>query len=585
MRLALAQINSTVGDLAGNLQKITGFARQAAARGADLICFPELAITGYPPEDLLLKTSFLAAARSSLEKLAGFTRNLEPVIVVGCIDVREGNVYNAAALLHKGSLVDVYHKNYLPNYGVFDEKRYFQSGRGGLVFTCAGVNVGLTICEDIWHPLGPALLETHCGGAEIILNLSASPYHRGKHYQRREMMAVRAADHTCFLAFVNLVGGQDELVFDGNSMIFDEQGRLIGKGASFREDLLFADITTERILRTRLHDIRHRELRAPPDQPQQELRRVFISGRSGRAYPPLKTGKPNREENEQEEAEIYAALVLGVRDYLDKNGFRRAFIGLSGGIDSSLTAAVAVDALGRERITGIFMPSPFTSRESAEDARELAANLDIDFLTIPIEEIFDTYIKILNPACGCRIADITMQNIQARIRGNILMALANQYGGIVLTTGNKSELSVGYATLYGDMAGGFAVLKDLPKTLVYRLARYRNMIAGRDIIPQRVLKKAPTAELRENQKDEDDLPPYSILDQIIEQYVEEDLSLEEMIAAGSDPGQARRIIAMIDGNEYKRRQAPPGVRITPRAFGKDRRMPITCKFHEDYCKS
>lgn len=583
MRLALAQINSTVGDLAGNLLKITGFTRHAAALGADLICFPELAITGYPPEDLLLKTSFLAANRSSLEKLAGFTRNLEPVIVVGCIDVQEGNIYNAAAVLHNGSLVDVYHKNFLPNYGVFDEKRYFRSGTGSLVFTCAGVNVGLTICEDLWHPMGPAIMETRQGGAEIILNLSASPYHRGKHYQRKEMMAVRAADHTSFVAFVNLVGGQDELVFDGNSMIFNEQGRLIGKGAAFREDILFADITTERVLRTRLHDIRHREFRMSPGEPQQELRKVFISGPSGRPYPPLKTGKSNHEsstKNEQEEAEVYAALVLGVRDYLDKNGFRRAFIGLSGGIDSSLTAAVAVDALGHERITGIFMPSPFTSRESTEDARQLATNLGINLLTIPIKEIFDTYLNILNPACGCRIADITIQNIQARIRGNILMAMANQYGGIVLTTGNKSELSVGYATLYGDMAGGFAVLKDLPKTLVYRLARYRNMTAGKDIIPPRVLEKAPTAELRENQKDEDDLPPYSILDRIIEQYVEEDLSLEEIIASGSDPGQAQRVIAMIDGNEYKRRQAPPGVRVTHRAFGKDRRMPITSKFHE-----
>ena len=581
MRIALAQINPTVGDFEGNLSKISGYIRRAAELGADLVCFPELAITGYPPEDLLLKTSFLEANRRCLEKLAAGTQNLELTVAVGFVDLQEGEIYNAAAIIHRGSVLAVYHKIYLPNYGVFDEKRYFRSGTNGLVFTCAGVNVGVTVCEDIWHPTGPAVLETRRAGAQVILNLSASPYHKGKQQMREKMLAVRAADNISYLAYVNLVGAQDELVFDGNSLIFDEQGNLLRKGPAFEEDLIVADLQTERILRTRIHDIRNRESRMLPEAPG-HVQKVFVSGPSGRAYPPLVApeARPGKEEYE-EAAEVYAALVLGVRDYVNKNGFSRAFVGLSGGIDSALTAAIAVDALGRERVTGVFMPSPITSVESREDSEQLAANLGIELLTIPIKDIYDAYMTAILPVCSGRVADITMQNIQARIRGNLLMALTNQFGGIVLTTGNKSEMSAGYATLYGDMAGGFAALKDIPKTLVYRLAPYRNRKAGKLLIPQRILEKAPTAELRPDQKDEDDLPPYAVLDQIIEKYVEQDYSAGEIIQQGIAQEYVHKAISMINKSEYKRRQAPPGVKITHRAFGKDRRMPITNKFREN----
>jgi len=580
VRIALAQINPTVGDFEGNLSKISGSIGRAAELGADLVCFPELAIPGYPPEDLLLKTSFLQANRHFLERLAAGTKDLELTIVVGFVDLQEGEIYNAAAVIHRGSVFAVYHKIYLPNYGVFDEKRYFRSGANGLVFTCAGVNVGVTICEDIWHPAGPAVLETRQAGAQVILNLSASPYHKGKQQMRERMMAVRAADNISFLAYVNLVGAQDELVFDGNSLIFDEQGNLLRKGPAFQEDLIVADLQAERILRTRIHDIRNRESRMLPEAPGQ-VQKVFVSKPSGRERPPLAEPEAQPKNDEHDEAaEVYAALVLGVHDYVNKNGFPRAFVGLSGGIDSALTAAIAVDALGRERVTGVFMPSPITSIESREDSEHLAANLGIELLTIPIKDIYDAYMTTLNPVCNGRVADITMQNIQARIRGNVLMALTNQYGGIVLTTGNKSELSAGYATLYGDMAGGFAVLKDIPKTLVYRLAHYRNRKAGTLLIPQRILEKAPTAELRSDQKDEDDLPPYAVLDRIIEKYVEQDYSAGEIIQQGIAQEYVHKAISMINKSEYKRRQAPPGVKITHRAFGKDRRMPITNKFQE-----
>ncbi|MDH7576974.1 MAG: NAD+ synthase [Bacillota bacterium] len=593
MRLALAQINPTVGDLSGNYRKITSFINRAAETGADLVCFPELALTGYPPEDLLLKPDFLAANREHLEDLAASTKSFDPVVVVGFVDLEEGEVFNAAAVIHRGSLKGIYHKIFLPNYGVFDEKRYFQSGSGGLVFTFASANIGVTICEDIWHPVGPAVLEARQARAQVLLNLSASPYHRGKQQQREKMLSVRASDQIAYLAYVNLVGAQDELVFDGNSMIFDEQGSLIARAAAFREDLLVADLQTERVLRTRFRDLRHRELKTFFGAAG-EVQKIFISPPYDKSCPESHQAlvNPGRKQagkweapgyafsEEEEEAEIYEALVLGVKDYVNKNGFARVFVGLSGGIDSSLTAAIAVDALGPERVTGIFMPSPYTSRESREDARRLAANLKINFLEIPIQEIYEAYLAVLGRAFGAPPGDIAAQNLQARIRGNLLMALTNQYGGIVLSTGNKSELSVGYATLYGDMAGGFAVLKDVPKTLVYRLSRYRNRIAGREIIPGRVLEKTPTAELKPGQKDEDDLPPYNVLDQIIEKYVEGDLGPEEITAEGCARGLVQKVIDMIDRSEYKRRQAPPGVKITPRAFGKDRRMPITNRFRE-----
>jgi NAD+ synthase (glutamine-hydrolysing) len=585
VRLALAQINTSVGDFSGNRKKITDAIDRAAAAGADLVCLPELATTGYPPEDLLMKTSFLAANQECLQDVADHTRDLELTAVVGYVDVSNGEIYNSAAVLHDGAVCALYHKIFLPNYGVFDEKRYFGSGDSGLVVTCAGVNVGLTICEDVWHPAGPLVLETRRGAAQVILNLSSSPYYRGKECLRERMLSVRAADNTCYMAYVNLVGAQDELVFDGNSMVFDEQGELIGKAAAFQEDLLITDIYTEGILRTRLHDIRHRELQLLP-QSVGNVRQVFVSAAGEQPKPPLPDApvkphiKPEEEENNLD-ADVYHALVLGVHDYVNKNGFQCVLIGLSGGIDSAITAAVAVDALSPGQVTGVFMPSAITSDESRRDAETLAANLGIRLYDVPIKQIFDSYLATLDPVFEGQTADITTQNIQARIRGNILMAMANQYGAVVLTTGNKSEMSVGYATLYGDMAGGFAVLKDIPKTLVYRISRYKNHQAGREIIPANVLVKAPTAELRPDQKDEDDLPPYSVLDKIIEGYVELDYSAGEIIARHKlNPALVHRVIAMIDHNEYKRRQAPPGVKITPRAFGKDRRVPITNHFHD-----
>jgi NAD+ synthase (glutamine-hydrolysing) len=588
VRLAIAQLNTTVGDFKGNTAKICSHIRQAEASGADLVCFPELTITGYPPEDLLLKPNFIEANLRSLESLTELTKELHVAAVVGFVDLKDGETYDAAAVIYRGALIATYHKVYLPNYGVFDEKRYFKSGNGGLVIGCAGVNTGITICEDIWHPIGPASLEARAGSAQLILNLSASPYHNGKQQFREKMLSVRASDNVTHIAYVNLVGGQDELVFDGNSAVFDEEGTLLGRAAAFQEDLLVVDLQTEHMLRTRLRDTRHRE--APASELSGPVCRIDLPASAG--YPPVGYPSANREypplplpqtqtqpvAGMDEEAQVYAAVVLGIHDYVNKNGFKGAFIGLSGGIDSALTAAIAVDALGADQVNGVLMPSPYTSRDSTVDADELAANLGIKTITVPIAPLYETYLATITPACEGRPGDLTTQNIQARIRGNILMALTNQYGGLVLTTGNKSELSVGYATLYGDMAGGFAVLKDIPKTLVYRLCHYLNRRAGRMVIPQRVFDKAPTAELRPDQRDEDDLPPYAVLDQIIEAYVEDDRSPQEIISRGFDPAIVTRVIRMIDHNEYKRRQAPPGVKITHRAFGKDRRMPITNRF-------
>jgi NAD+ synthase (glutamine-hydrolysing) len=583
VRLALAQLNTTVGDLKGNATKICDQIRQAEASGADVVCFPELTITGYPPEDLLLKPSFIEANLRSLESLAELTNGLHIVAVVGFVDLKDGEAYDAAAVIYRGTHVATYHKVYLPNYGVFDEKRYFKNGNGGLVIGCAGVNIGITICEDIWHPLGPAALEAREGNAQLILNLSASPYHKGKQQFREKMLSVRASDNVAHIAYANLVGGQDELVFDGNSTVFDEEGTLLGRAAAFEEDLLVVDLQTEHTLRTRLHDIRRRE--APVSEMSGRICRVDLPASAGsaagdRPHPPLPLRQPRVRPvaGMDEEAEVYAAVVLGVHDYVNKNGFDRAFIGLSGGIDSTLTAAIAAEALGANRVSGVLLPSPYTSRDSIEDAEDLAANLGIKTITIPIAPLYKTYLDTIAPPCGGKPGDLTTQNIQARIRGNILMALTNQYGGLVLTTGNKSEISAGYATLYGDMAGGFAVLKDIPKTLVYRLCHYINRRAGQMVIPQRVFDKAPTAELRPDQRDEDDLPPYAILDQIIEAYVEQDRSSQEIVDQGFDPAVVTRVIRMVDHNEYKRRQGPPGVKITHRAFGKDRRMPITNRF-------
>jgi NAD+ synthase (glutamine-hydrolysing) len=572
LRIALAQINTTVGDLAGNEQKILDGLVHARDLGVDLVAFPELAVPGYPPEDLLLKPSFVAANLDCVERLAAATTGI--TAVVGFVD-RSDDLYNAAAVLHEGRVAAKYHKTYLPTYAVFDEDRYFRSGERPVVFSLGEATVGVTICEDIWYPGGPAKLEA-LAGAQLVINISASPYHAGKGSARERMLATRAADNVVCVAFCNLVGGQDELVFDGGSVVFDERGERVARGRQFEEDWVVADLDLAAVFRQQLHDPRRRKQRVT--QVTGTVRTVDLPPRGAPTQRPSIPAvvAPRLEPV----AEVYQALVVGTGDYMRKNGFRQAVIGLSGGIDSALTAAIAAGALGSENVTGVFMPSRYSSRESREDATRLAHNLGIRFLTVPIDETFQAYLDMLAEPFAGQESDVTEENIQARIRGNILMALSNKFGWLVLTTGNKSEMGVGYATLYGDMAGGFAVIKDVPKGLVYELATFVNATAGHDVIPQRILDKAPTAELRPDQKDVDSLPPYAVLDPILNAYVEEDRSLREIVALGFDEETVREVLAMVDRAEYKRRQAPPGVRITQRAFGKDRRLPITNHYRE-----
>ena len=570
-RIALAQINSTVGDLAGNEAKIAEGIARAREVGADLVAFPELAVTGYPPEDLLLKPSFVAANLEAIERIAGLTQGI--TAVVGFVD-KGTDLHNAAAVLHDGELAAVYHKIYLPNYGVFDEDRYFSSGDLPLILDLDGVTVGISICEDIWYPSGP-LDPQALAGAQLAINISASPYHAGKGAARERMLATRAADNVIFVAFCNLVGGQDELIFDGGSAVFDERGDLVARGRQFGEDLVVADLDLAAVFRQRLHDPRRRKEQAC--QPEEAVDWIPLTPLAMEDRPLVVAPVQPRLEPA---AEVLQALTVGTRDYVRKNGFREVVIALSGGIDSALVAAVAVESLGRENVVGVFMPTRYSSDHSREDATQLAENLGIRFLTVPIDEVFQAYLDSLAEPFAGRKPDSAEENIQARIRGNILMALSNKFGWLVLTTGNKSELSVGYCTLYGDMAGGYAVIKDVPKMLVYDLARHVNDRAGRAVIPQRTIDKAPTAELRPNQKDEDSLPPYRLLDPILHAYVEEDLSLEEIVALGHDPAMVADVLRRVDWAEYKRRQAAPGPRITSRAFGRDRRLPITNRFRE-----
>lgn len=570
-RIALAQINSTVGDLAGNEAKIAEGIARAREAGADLVAFPELAVTGYPPEDLLLKPSFVAANLEAIERIAGLTQGI--TAVVGFVD-KGTDLHNTAAVLHDGELAAVYHKIYLPNYGVFDEDRYFSSGDLPLILDLDGVTVGISICEDIWYPSGP-LDPQALAGAQLAINISASPYHAGKGAARERMLATRAADNVIFVAFCNLVGGQDELIFDGGSAVFDERGDLVARGRQFGEDLVVADLDLAAVFRQRLHDPRRRKEQAC--QPEEAVDWIPLTPLAMEDRPLVVAPVQPRLEPA---AEVLQALTVGTRDYVRKNGFREVVIALSGGIDSALVAAVAVESLGRENVVGVFMPTRYSSDHSREDATQLAENLGIRFLTVPIDEVFQAYLDSLAEPFAGRKPDSAEENIQARIRGNILMALSNKFGWLVLTTGNKSELSVGYCTLYGDMAGGYAVIKDVPKMLVYDLARHVNDRAGRAVIPQRTIDKAPTAELRPNQKDEDSLPPYRLLDPILHAYVEEDLSLEEIVALGHDPAMVADVLRRVDWAEYKRRQAAPGPRITSRAFGRDRRLPITNRFRE-----
>jgi NAD+ synthase (glutamine-hydrolysing) len=578
LRIALAQVNTTVGDLTGNEQKIVAYIERARELGADVVALPELAIPGYPPEDLLLKPCFVQTNLDTLERIAKKVSGI--TAVVGFVD-HAGDIHNAAAVLYEGRVAGVYHKSYLPNYSVFDEDRYFRAGECPLVFELGDVRVGVNICEDIWYPAGPT--ETQAlAGAQLVINISASPYHAGKGAARERMLATRAADNVIFVAFCNLVGGQDELVFDGGSVILDERGEPVARGRQFAEDLVVADLDLTAVFRQQLHDPRRRKERAL--QSEEAVQRVTLApGAPQGDRPPAEKHVVPRLDSL---AEVYEALVLGTGDYVRKNGFRKVVIGLSGGVDSSLTAAIAADALGKENVTGVFMPSRYSSDESREDATQLAENLGIGFMTVHIDETFQAYLDMLaEPFAGVE-RDVTEENIQARIRGNILMALSNKFGWLVLTTGNKSEMSVGYATLYGDMAGGFAVIKDVPKDMVYKLSQHVNERAGCAVIPQRVFDKAPTAELRPNQTDQDTLPPYPVLDRILHAYVEEDRGLDEIVALGrEDPLSFDRatvvdVMRMVDRAEYKRRQAPPGVKITLRAFGKDRRLPITNRYRE-----
>ncbi|OGP95330.1 MAG: NAD+ synthase [Deltaproteobacteria bacterium RBG_16_47_11] len=572
LRIGLCQINTTVGDIEGNTRKILDYVRKGKKMGADLLAFPEMAVTGYPPEDLLLMPKFIEANLKAVKTIAKATSSI--TAIVGFVS-KDGDIFNSAGLFHNGEIIDAYSKIYLPNYGVFDEDRYFQVGKENFIFTLKSTPIGLSICEDLWYPGDPIRTQTLYGGAELIVNISSSPYHTGKSTYREKMITTRASDNLAIVAYCNLVGGQDELVFDGGSMIFDQNGDLIARGKQFEEDLVLADLDMEAVFRMRLHDPRIRRERLGNEQ--KSLRKIELPDRtpSVKKRPPI----PNREDKPLDRlSEIYSALVLGTRDYVRKNGFQRVLVGLSGGIDSALTAAIAVDALGKEGVVGGAMPSQYSSRESLEDAKLLAKNLGIRFLTIPITEVFQAYLKTLSPSFKGLKPDVTEENVQARIRGNILMALSNKFGWLVLTTGNKSEMSVGYCTLYGDMAGGYAVLKDVPKTLVYELTKFRNKKEGKEGIPKRVFAKPPSAELRPNQKDEDSLPPYSVLDPILQAYVEEDKGVEDIAKMGFKESMIKEVIQMVDRNEYKRRQSPPGVKITHRALGKDRRLPVTNKY-------
>ncbi|MCL4466500.1 MAG: NAD+ synthase [Chloroflexi bacterium] len=568
LRIALAQINPTVGDLAGNTAKIADYLERARAAGADLVAFPELAVTGYPPEDLLLKPQFVRDNLAQLRRLAATCHGI--TAVVGFVDLAD-DLYNAAAILHDGEIVGVYHKEYLPNYGVFDEERYFRRGGESPIFSLRGTTFGVSVCEDIWYPVGPPTRQA-MAGAEVLVNINASPYHAGKRLFREKMLATRAADNSAIVCYVNTVGGQDELVFDGASAVFDQQGQIVARAVEFAEELLVADVDAEAVFRARLHDPRRRQaIAAEPTASQSAV----LADVAARERPPLEARLAAPLEAP---AEVYQALVLGTRDYVHKNGFQKVLIGLSGGIDSSLVAAIAADALGPEQVMGVSMPSRYSSAGSKDDAVALADNLGMAIKTVPIEEMFGAALHTLAPSFQGTEPGLAEENLQARLRGNIMMALSNKFGHLVLTTGNKSEMATGYATLYGDMAGGFAVIKDVLKGEVYELCRYRNTLGEKPVIPPAVLEKPPSAELRPDQKDSDSLPPYPILDPILHAYVEEDRSAEEIVALGCPEETVRRVIALVDRSEYKRRQAPPGVKISPRAFGRDRRLPITNRY-------
>ena len=566
MRLALAQMNTVVGDLDGNRERIVARLEEARDAGADLVLFPELATTGYPPEDLLLRPGFLRAAAKTLDAVAAETKDIAALVGAPHLD---RDLFNACAVCADGEVKAMYRKQFLPNYGVFDEDRYFQPGRELVLLRCGETLLGPTVCEDIWQP-GPPATDLALAGAHIVANISASPFHLGKGAEREEMLATRARDNSCWIAFVNAVGAQDELIFDGHSLVLDEEGRIVARAPSFEEALLIVDVDSTTAVGRRLRDARRRALaRARREMPNPPV--IDIPDRESRGELPKPVVAPPLDELEQ----MRLALELGLRDYVQKNDFREVVLGVSGGIDSALTAALAAEALGPEHVVCVSMPSRYSSEGTQADAQRLAETLGARYIEIPIEPIVDAVGAALAEAFAGTESGIAEENVQSRVRGLLVMALSNKFGWLPLATGNKSELSVGYATLYGDMAGGFALLKDVYKTDVFRLARYLNERAGRELIPRSVIERAPSAELRADQLDEDSLPPYPELDRVLEAYVELDESREELTTNGFDADVVDRAVGMIDRAEYKRRQAPPGVKLRPKAFCRDRRVPIT----------
>ena len=557
LRVALAQINLVVGDFNFNADKIKQYLKQAKRMGADVVLFPELAVTGYPPEDLLLKESFLKQCDKNLKKISRYTKGLTAII--GFAEKKGKAIYNSAALLSDGKHIGTCRKMLLPNYGVFDEKRYFHEGNSPVKFRLKGATLGITICEDLWEDSGPGKILCGQGNVDLLLNISSSPFHKGKGKTREKMIQQRARSYRSHIAYVNLVGGQDELVFDGQSLVVAPDGKIIIQGNSFTEELICFDITLN------------------PKSPKKLYSKTNISSyqvptslSKQKKYPPLSVYAYNKK---SEVENIFSALVLGTQDYVSKNGFSKAVLGLSGGIDSALTAVIASKALGAKNVTGVLMPSPHSSEGSVQDSLSLAKNLGIKTLILPIEKAMKAYDQILGKVFKGTDSDLAEENIQARIRGNLLMALSNKKGWMVLATGNKSEFSVGYCTLYGDMAGGFAVIKDVPKIWVYKISHWVN--SKKEIIPESILTKAPSAELRPDQKDTDTLPPYDLLDPILLKYIEEDKSVGKIKVSGLSTADIKRVANLVDASEYKRRQGPPGVKITPKAFGKDRRVPIT----------
>jgi NAD+ synthase (glutamine-hydrolysing) len=568
VRLALAQINPVVGDLEGNRKLILERLDEARSNTADLVVFPELAVTGYPPEDLLLRPGFIRAAEKSVQQLARAARGA--TVLVGA-PLFDRDLYNACYVLAGGEVRAVYRKRFLPNYGVFDEDRYFAPGRDLILLEHGKTLVGITVCEDLWQP-GPPATDLALAGAELIVNLSASPFYVGRPDEREEMFVTRARDNSCFVAFCNTVGGQDELIFDGHSCVLDDEGTVLARAPGFEEALLVVDVEPQEVIGRRLSDLRRRALaREREEIPPVDIIHVGSAGPSSNGSKATGGVVPFEPELEQ----MRLALELGLHDYVGKNGFREIVVGVSGGIDSAVTAALAAEALGADRVHCVSMPSQFSSEGTRTDARLLAESLGCPFVELPIGSIVDAFESTLGKVFGERQRDLTEENIQARARGVLLMALSNKFGWMLVATGNKSELSVGYATLYGDMAGGFALLKDVYKTDVFRLARHLNERAGRELIPQSIIDRPPSAELRDDQRDEDSLPPYEKLDAVLEQYVEHDRTLEELSADGFEHEVVERAVSMVDRAEYKRRQGPPGVKLRPKAFGRDRRTPIT----------